>query len=180
MGYTTQFTPQVSFLDFVRPRVLIIFSEEQAVAGRWRALTRQSIQRAGPDTAEILSRRIINSLSDILLCAGLSDEREKAERMVMDGVGSNLSLVTELAQKLNKVIGEEITSCDLRVTKGREVSPTENESCTEGGGGSVAGGKSIICTTELGLSKRVKTEGKQEETILLQPAVELEGFLDSD
>lgn len=94
------------------------------------------------------------------------------DRIMMDA-GRKINFLTALAYKLNGIIGEDITSSELRVTlvdyENAKFEKTSMSSEYDEG----KPGEAVICTTELGLGTR---KGVEEYMLLLKPRVALEGF----
>jgi len=163
---------------------MIHAAEEQAVAGRWRMLTRRNIQRevhAGSNMFNSTSPRVVGSLADAILCAGLAREHDFASKLVMDGLGQKLLSVMGMAHKLNKVLGEDITSSDMQVTSvkgGGKYDKSSMENTHDDRADVDWDGTTVICTADLGLQMRGKVNGKQTHSILFRHKVALEGFMD--
>ena len=162
--------------------------EDQAISGRWRALTRthvQSMLHGSGDVSSILVPHLIDTIVDILLVAGLRATQEYIRAEVSNTFGNKLTVIVRLALGLNWVIGREVTSCDLEPTSvlwETEYNPDEMVDVNEE---EVSHLEHVLCTTDLGLQRIVKT-GKDAEgpkayqtTVLLKPKVALESTVES-
>lgn len=129
-----------------------------------------------PELIKTISTRIVSSLSNILVCAGLSRRPIEAGEAIIKGVGSKMDSVTAMAYKLSEIIGQEITSSNMRVTSVAETNGKYDGILMDNGYGEAKPGDRVICTIELGL---VMGKGDEKEKVLLKPKVALEGFLDS-
>ncbi|KAK0222694.1 hypothetical protein EDD85DRAFT_752265, partial [Armillaria nabsnona] len=89
-------------------------SKNPAVAGRWRAMTRE-ITKYVLDTNfdERFSWFLLESLRDVLHVAGWSNA--DTEKRMVDKFGERLNVLVTLVKKLDRAIGEGITSRDLDV-----------------------------------------------------------------
>ncbi|KAF8161577.1 hypothetical protein B0H34DRAFT_653515 [Crassisporium funariophilum] len=154
-------------------------TEEQAVSGRWRQLTRTHLQRMltyAPD----LSTDMAEAFANILVAAGLKDTPAALHEQIMTCFGERIQLVMKYAQQLNKKIGEGITSCDLEALY---IAPdvTYNSGSMEDylGADDLSPAKpqeQVLCTTDLGLVRAEKvsgTTGEWQESVLLRPKVVL-------
>jgi len=89
--------------------------------------------------------------------------------------------------RVNKIIGEDVTSGDLEilaVPPGTAFDPSSMEDVYNEGALTRSGGTRVLCTTDLGLRKKVRvgTTGEREKQwaviILLKPKVALESVVD--
>ncbi|KII95455.1 hypothetical protein PLICRDRAFT_150178 [Plicaturopsis crispa FD-325 SS-3] len=164
--------------------------EPHAVAGRWRALTRMYV-RSGleePDALPHLIALIRDSFLDILEIAGssggfLGDVPEALVTSFRDGV----STIIDLSLRLNKTIGQDLTSCDMETIAVKSDEAFDSEFMTDAFDGgnpreNLATGR-VLCTTDLGL-QRVEKVSKgdievMERTTLLKPRVALDSVVSS-
>ena len=137
------------------------------------------------DVSSILVPHIIDTLVDILFVAGLRATREQIRAEVSNTFGNKLTVIVRLALGLNWVIGREVTSCDLEPTTvlwETAYNPDEMVDVNEEGAHHLV---HVLCTTDLGLLRTVKTgkdvEGPEayQTTVLLKPKVALESMLES-
>lgn len=157
---------------------LFKLSEDQAVSGRWRALTRRHLQRMLAEEPD-LTIYMVNAFVNIILTAGLHNDSTALQEYLIETFGHKIGELLEKAKKLNKVIGEEIIQCDLEALYiAPDMVYTEMTMEVVGDeqvGGT--GGDRVLCTTKLGLVKAVKRTGKVgewDEAVLLRPAVILQ------
>ncbi|KAF8959230.1 hypothetical protein BDZ97DRAFT_1667372 [Flammula alnicola] len=155
-------------------------SEEQAISGRWRQLTRTHLQRMLAHEPD-LSSDMMNAIANIFTTAGLKDSPEMVHERISNRFAARIAVVMKLAQGLNKRIGEGITSCDLEALY---IAPdvTYNSITMEdamglaSAGGVGSGRETILCTTDLGLVRAEKIAGAMgdwKESVLLRPKVVL-------
>lgn len=85
-------------------------SENQAVLGRWRALTHKYAKQGMPNLVDELTKMFITDVRNLLLVAGSSTFQ--IDNLVNRRRDSFRSIV-ESAINLRKAIGEDIVSCDF-------------------------------------------------------------------
>lgn len=161
-------------------------AEDQAVSGRWRALTRthvQSMLHGDADVSLNLVLHIADTLADVLLVAGLKATHEHIHEEVMTTFGEKLTIVVRAALALNWVIGKDITSADLEPITVLWQSVFDSAVMEDvNGGGLKVGVEHVLCTTDLGLQRVVKSskEGESEwqTSMLLKPKVALESMIE--
>ncbi|KAK0222687.1 hypothetical protein EDD85DRAFT_779103, partial [Armillaria nabsnona] len=88
----------------------------QAVAGRWRAMTRENSKYEGDQggaLVENLALFLSDCLRDVLVMAGWSVS--SAEHRLTGAMGEHLRIIASFAMELDRAIGEGITSQDLQV-----------------------------------------------------------------
>ncbi|KAF8131993.1 hypothetical protein EV363DRAFT_1431287 [Boletus edulis] len=162
-------------------------TEPQAVGGRWRALTRGHAQKVALQETD-LHATMVSHISDtlviILVASGCTKSYEEAYRLFTQKFGERISNIVKMASRLNKAMGEEVTSADLWPTNaimgdkfdGATMDNFETQ-------GEDSEGKTILCTTALGLQRSEKVmQGNAVEfknTILLKPKVALESVADA-
>lgn len=131
---------------------------------------------------------MISVFGDILLAAGCTAPKSDITSAFSSKFAEKLSFLVSLAMRVNKIIGEDVTSGDFEVLA---VEPkdafdvtTMEDSYDDGGS---ARGKSdnvpkVLCATDLGLRKKTRvgmTGEKQWETkVLLKPKVALESIVE--
>ncbi|KAF8901880.1 hypothetical protein CPB84DRAFT_1776901 [Gymnopilus junonius] len=163
-------------------------TEEQAVSGRWRQLTRSHLQRMLVQEPD-LTTDMVDACAKIFVVAGLKGIPSAVHERIMDKFGKTISRLMTQAQQLNKKIGEGVTSCDLEALY---IAPdvAYNVSMMEDALGTPAGKEEkdmhekILCTTDLGLVRAEKISGRigeWQESVLLKPKVMLHsGILGSN
>ncbi|KAF9231966.1 hypothetical protein BU15DRAFT_67882 [Melanogaster broomeanus] len=91
-------------------------TETQAVGGRWRALTRAHAQKVAMQETD-LHATMVSHISDtlviIMVAAGCTKNYEDAYRDFTQKFGERVSNIVKMASRLNKAMGEEVTSADL-------------------------------------------------------------------
>jgi hypothetical protein len=135
------------------------------------------------DVSLSLVPHIADTLVDVLLAAGLKATHEQIHDEVMSTFGEKLTIVVRAALALNWVIGKDITSADLEpitVLWDTEFDLTIMDDVN--GGKLRAGVEHVLCTTDLGLQRVVKSskdgEPALETTMLLKPKVALESMIE--
>lgn len=136
------------------------------------------------DVSLNLVPHIVGYLVDILLVAGLKATHEQIHEEVMTTFGEKLIIIVRAALALNWVIGKNITSADLEPTT--VLWETEFDSTVmedvNGEGGLKAGVEHVVCTTDLGLQRVVKSskegESAYQTSMLLKPKVALESMIE--
>ncbi|TFK22624.1 hypothetical protein FA15DRAFT_681565 [Coprinopsis marcescibilis] len=113
-------------------------AEEQAVSGRWRALTRQHVQRmmrrnsidsassGSPSPSRDVSDLaiyMVDALVNVLLISGLKDlvssetgvphTHTSLHDKIISTFSSQLHVILAHAKRINTAVGESVTSCDL-------------------------------------------------------------------
>ncbi|KAI9573201.1 hypothetical protein HD554DRAFT_2167482 [Boletus coccyginus] len=91
-------------------------TEPQAVGGRWRALTRAHAQKVALQEADLhatMVAHISDTLVLIIVTAGCTKSYEEAYRTFTQKFGERISNIVKMASRLNKAMGEEVTSADL-------------------------------------------------------------------
>lgn len=162
-------------------------TETQAVGGRWRALTRAHAQKVALREGD-LHATMISHISDtlviILVAAGCTKSYEEAYRIFTQKFGERISNVVKMASRLNKAMGEEVTSADLwpiNAILGAKFDKATMDNFEPHGEDLEE--KAVLCTTALGLqrSEKVVREDVVEfkTTILLKPKVALESVADA-
>lgn len=157
-----------------------MIKEDQAVGGRWRALSRSHLRASTIGNKDIVSElrgHIFSGLTDILVSADCRlGQREVLETMYSK-FGERVDGIIKAALDLNQIIGEEITSSDMEVVTfqgGHLFDPA----LMDDAGGEVSSRERdvVLCTTELGLKRQAKEAkgGQMDTTLLLKPKVALE------
>ncbi|EGO26438.1 hypothetical protein SERLADRAFT_463507 [Serpula lacrymans var. lacrymans S7.9] len=175
------------FLDSVYTKVRE--TEAQAVSGRWRALTRahlQQLQREEPETLETLASSITNGLVDILVTAGCSAPINKIQEKLKTAFNTKIAVMVDLAIRLNRAIGEDITSGNMEVvavSSAMPYDPAKMDNAYEDGQPQDSASIRVLCPTDLGLQRLSKVsmtgEDEWDTKMLLKPKVAIESVVDS-
>ncbi|KAI0315430.1 hypothetical protein OF83DRAFT_1062081, partial [Amylostereum chailletii] len=155
--------------------------EPGAISGRWRVLTRQysqvALSPASSDPESTLVSRLISLLASVLLAAGLGSARARTEALIRDRTLAELTDVVRIALKVNKIVGEGITSgviAPLVVARDTAFDAEAIDDAYSGDGEKGA----VLCTTSVGLKREVRAEGQvKDSTVLVKPKVALVSVL---
>lgn len=160
-------------------------TESQAVSGRWRALTRSHAQKVALLEADVHSTmvaHISDTLVIVMIAAGCTKNYDDAYREFTMKFGERVSNIVRMAARLNKAMGEEVTSADLWPTHAVAGERFDTESMKDFDEGSGAQSGVVLCTTALGLQRSEKIgngEGAESRTFTLaKPKVALEAIAD--
>jgi hypothetical protein len=139
-------------------------SEDQAVSGRWRALTRNFCRSLLPkDTIPSSIPHVIDSLANILIVAACKEVPQHVHDKVMSMFGDRIKLVANLALQLNQALGQH-TSSDLEIAYIEEdigFDPTAMvDICDDH---AARNSDRVVCTTELGLLQMEKEKENKAE-----------------
>ncbi|KAK0471596.1 hypothetical protein IW261DRAFT_835651 [Armillaria novae-zelandiae] len=148
----------------------ICTSKNAAVAGRWRAMTREVTKYVLDTNFDAnFSWFLLESLRDVLHVAGWS--LADTEKRIMEKFGERLNFLVTLVKKLDRAIGEGVTSRDLyvlMVKDGVHFDPSYMIAEEDGSG-------PIACSCNLGLMAGV-TEETRAECLLKVGVVYLSSF----
>jgi len=123
-----------------------------------------------------------HGFASIALTAGLKGPFNVTFERIMASFGERIDIVMKTAQRLNKAVGEGVTSCDLEAlyiapnvvyaadTMADALGPTTTSNADE----------KILCTTDLGLVRAERVSGSMgdwHESVLLKPKVVLQSGL---
>ncbi|KIK93918.1 hypothetical protein PAXRUDRAFT_33808 [Paxillus rubicundulus Ve08.2h10] len=157
-------------------------TETQAVGGRWRALTRAHAQKVAMQETDLHSTmvaHISDTLVVILVAAGCTKNYEETYRHFTQKFGERISNIVKMSSRLNKAMGEDVTSADLwptHATAGEKFAGATMQNFE--GQDENEDGKTVLCTTALGLQRSEKsTQGDTAEfktATLLKPKVALD------
>ncbi|KAI0319132.1 hypothetical protein OF83DRAFT_1170470 [Amylostereum chailletii] len=122
----------------------------------------------------------VTNLAYITTLAGFASASDAVEARLTASVGEKLNDIAVMALSLNKIVGEEVTSSVLSptiVNPGCLFSTTAMEDAYSGENPAEEGARAL-CTTSLGLERRVKKDdGTVETTVLAKPKVALESIV---
>ncbi|KIJ63517.1 hypothetical protein HYDPIDRAFT_91928, partial [Hydnomerulius pinastri MD-312] len=126
---------------------------------------------------------------DVLIVAGCDTPGSDIISALSSKFTEKISFLVSLAIRVNKIVGEDVTSGDLEVWAVRPATPYDanlmEDSYDDGSSGRGEGGRAkVLCATDLGLRKktRVAMMGEKEKQweikMLLKPKVALESVVD--
>ncbi|KAG6816744.1 hypothetical protein H0H87_003333 [Tephrocybe sp. NHM501043] len=156
-------------------------SEEQAVSGRWRALTRKHLPKT-PDHE--LSLLFVDAFVNILLVADASRTHGELQKAIETRFVEHVSIIVQGAQRLRKAIGEEITFCDFEIIFVNHDTPFSPALMDDAFAAAFEKGREdqelVLCTTELGLEKFEKRadKGGWDDTVIMRPKIALKSGID--
>jgi hypothetical protein len=175
------------FLPELYSRIRKAEAQAGAVSGRWRALTRTLVRSMLHGQSDISSRLIpvmIDTVADALLASGCQGTRLQVQEKLTARFKQKMSAIMTQALRLNEVLGEQITSCDMKVIAmphGIAFMPRIMSDGFEEGNLKVPGEFSdtprVLCTTELGLQKGTEGDKTGWQTVV-KPKVALECLTD--
>ena len=158
--------------------------EDQAIYGRWRAMTRKHVQQMigdGPD----LTLYFLDAFVTILVAAGLNKEDSHVADIIQSRFSGDIDKIVRKSQELKKVLGEDVTSCELEMLyiepdqvydeatmedTFQDQSVKENGIATEG----------VLCTTDLGVIRHEKVKADDwKSSVLLRPKIVLQSKLNA-
>ncbi|KAJ7182207.1 hypothetical protein C8R43DRAFT_966538 [Mycena crocata] len=145
-------------------------AQDQAVAGRWRALTHTHVQELIHGEPE-LGDYFIDAFVNVLLTAGFKSSSAALHELVGQRFADRIAALVRLALGLNKAVGAEVTACELKTLSAPPGVPFDAEGMVDIVDGVVQPGEAVLCTCELGLSRADKIDGAWTKTILLKPKV---------
>ena len=153
------------------------------ISGRWRSLTRTYISPTCISDPDALTSVIVGGLSDIIVSAGCAASLSAAKSKVSSQFGDKVTSIISIAGQFNKMIGE-VVSADFEVLVVRPVQMFEettmeddidNQEVPSG----TATGQKVLCSTQLGLTKRVQMEsGYKDRFMVMKAKVILESFVE--
>ncbi|KAF9782386.1 hypothetical protein BJ322DRAFT_1009539 [Thelephora terrestris] len=163
--------------------------EEQAVAGHWRAQTRRQIQKLLDPNPDAIRKRFImhisDSLADVILCAGIHNKHEQMSETIIRIASDRISAVVEMALKLNRMLGEDVTAADIETTWAHAQDIYDPKWMEDDYGDwktyEARRDLKVLCTTDLGLRRLVKADNEAGwiDKVLIKPKVILEEILSS-
>ena len=164
--------------------------EDQAISGRWRALTHKYTRRLLHDESNVLASwqsGMVDVLAHILTAAGCTPDLPQVHELLQSKFSDRMSTIIRLTMRLRQALGEEITSADLGVVWIPHDSIFDPASMEDDGGQDTARkGKDqqancVLCTTELGLQRSAWVgmkdgERRWQQTNLLKSKVALQSI----
>lgn len=152
-------------------------SQEQAVAGKWRALTHTHVQELIHGEPE-LGDYFVDAFVNVLLSAGFKSSSAALHELVGQRFADRIGALVRLALGLNKAVGTEVTACELKTLSAAPGVRFDAQTMEDVVDGAPQPGEAVLCTCELGLSRADKVEGTWTRTILLKPKVVLPSGLE--
>ncbi|PSR79491.1 hypothetical protein PHLCEN_2v7016 [Hermanssonia centrifuga] len=159
-------------------------AEDQAVLGRWRALTHKYAKQGMPNLTDELTKMLVTDVRNLLLVAGSSTGQADS---LIARKRDNFRAIVELAINLRRSIGEDIISCDFEtilIHPGDAFDAANMEDAFESISKSKGSGdgttRKVLCTAGLGLRRCRKTKGEGETagqwdvTVMRKPQVILD------
>lgn len=158
--------------------------EGQAVAGRWRQLTRSHLQSLLPKQPQDLQPSLVETAANITVLANYATVPEAVVPQITKRFGRRINRITSLAQGLNKKAGEGVTSCDfefLHIAPNTPYNPSDMEDGLGFGTKRLRyDAESVICTTDLGVLRSEKSsDGQWKVSVLVKPRVVLPSGLEA-
>lgn len=156
---------------------LILGLENQAAAGRWRAMTRA--QFTAENDHDVVKKYLLENLAFTLVIAGCG-QSDAHTQMFFAHLQERLSTIVNHVLRLRNAIGKDITSMDLKPftvpPQSAFVFDTMEDTYGEarkvgGAGRSPHVSEKVAGTTEFGVRKCVKGTKGIEESILLKAKV---------
>jgi hypothetical protein len=136
----------------------------------------------------MISRLLLafDAVVDILMVAGCQGTKPEILEKLAARFSKKMTNLATLAVRLNEVIGEKITSCELKaisMPNGTIFDARTMDNGYDDGRwhGLSPGATKVLCTTELGLQKEIKVfnNGKAvwQRVVLVKPQVSLESVI---
>lgn len=151
-------------------------AEEQAVSGRWRALTRNHVQGMIDDEPD-LAMYFVDAFVNVLIASGFNGSQSMLHEIITTKFAQRIAGVVQMAVRLNKAIGEDVTSCDLEAIYVGPNDAFDVSTMDDAFGRELDGSQEqVVCTTDLGLFRTERAAGgvKQwQNTVLLKPKIVL-------
>jgi hypothetical protein len=161
---------------------LTVLPEEQAVAGRWRAMTQAQLR-----PSRSYAPHIAEDLVNVLIVCGLSTSNSKYQIIIQD-IKHRMSLLEKAALQLKIALKEGVTSVDIEpfyISTRAQFDPTNMDDAygdSRMEARNRGDGERIMCTTDMGL-RRVLTkrsvDGQVQSyyDVILKPKVVLASSL---
>ncbi|KZP28394.1 hypothetical protein FIBSPDRAFT_1039528 [Athelia psychrophila] len=161
-------------------------SEDQAVARRWRALSRSHLRHlstGGEDALSGIRKHVCGGLADILISAKCQSSPLGVVEALTSRFGERIYAIIDTALNIKRILGEEITSGDFEIVT-CQAGVTFDPMLMEDAASDVPlydERNILLCTTEMGFRRESwEVKGGQrakEVTLLLKPKVALESVL---
>ena len=121
-------------------------------------------------------------LANVFIVAGFKETLTALQLQIVTCFGERIDMVMQCAQRLNKTIGEGVTSCDLEPLYIEPEIPFDGYTMDDSSNTSdpLTADEKVLCTTDLGLGRAEKisgTSGEWHEVTLLKPKVILQSRL---
>ena len=157
---------------------LTALPEEQAVAGRWRAMTQAQLR-----PSQSYAPHIAEDLVNVLIVCGLSTSNSKYQIIIQD-IEDRMSLLEKAALQLKVALNEGVTSIDIEpfyVSTRAQFDPTNMDDAygdSRTGVRTRGDGERIMCTTDMGLGRvltKPSVDGQVQSyyDVILKPKVVL-------
>ena len=160
-------------------------TEAQAVSGGWRSLARAHIVHSWNAHSESFVKKILTGISDILWAAGCTAPQSDILLRFTSKFKKKISMLVDLAGLLGRII-DEVISSDFEVFIARPGEKFEDKMMDDANGNQAGIQEaSVLCTTHLGLIKRIPVgtlweKGKKEKITVLKAKVLLESVLNME
>ncbi|KAI0750421.1 hypothetical protein C8Q74DRAFT_1211811 [Fomes fomentarius] len=160
-------------------------SEQQSVAGKWRAMARMAFRAMAAEESgvERHAKDIAKSIAYALIACGATQigTRSEVYESIKRDFNSGLQEIIRFALEFQRLSGERVVSRDLILigVDGEALfdpAAMEDEWTDPKNPSSAASG-GVLCTTQLGLVREEKKAGKIERAVLVKPKVALTGML---
>ena len=155
------------------------------MSGRWRSLTRTYISPSWTSEPNSLASQIVADLSDVVVVARCATSTTAARLKISSFKDQLLSIISTAGQFSEMI--DKVVSADFAVTappplQAFEETTMEREDVDDyddkGKINGVAAGQKVLCSTQLGMMKRVQRESGKETLTVVKAKVLLESFLD--
>ncbi|KAJ7578244.1 hypothetical protein C8J56DRAFT_719552, partial [Mycena floridula] len=147
--------------------------EDQTVSGRWRSLARKYAKNHSSDEDQIaeLVPELFTTVGAVLNVGGWNLRRSKARRYLTNKCTNGFNEVVQLVVKLDRAMGEEVTSKDYHVITVKPGAEFNAENHVDAFAAEQDGriGK-VLCTCDLGLLSIIRGV-PMKRTLLLKPNV---------
>ncbi|KZT65647.1 hypothetical protein DAEQUDRAFT_759245 [Daedalea quercina L-15889] len=153
-------------------------SENQSVAGQWRALTRkfaQGEQLSGQQIEGYCGERFVDLLRHVATLSGVHSLDNDPRQL------RTIQIIVAKAVNLRRLIGEAMISSDYEVVvprSGTAFMPEEMEDAYKPRGKGRRTGMSVLCCTTMGLRRAEKVKGELQRKTLVKPEVGLQTLLE--
>ncbi|THU90491.1 hypothetical protein K435DRAFT_675997 [Dendrothele bispora CBS 962.96] len=154
-------------------------TEEHAVSGRWRILTRKYVRELFPERPDLPSH-FFAAFVNILVVAGMKQSQDAIQETLKSHFSKKIDVLVENAVCLNSVVGDDFTSCELLPVYCSPEIQFDASSMDNTFGDVSSPDEPILCTTDLGLVRAERVQGKVGEwsnLLLLKPKVILQSGL---